>query len=492
MKRLSSKTVGALPALIEQSDYDRKQPAGIVHIGLGAFHRAHQASYFDALMATGERDWMITGASLRRPQVADQMNPQDGLFTLCERSGAHTRYRMIRSVQNVIVAPDDPSELVRALAAPETALVTLTITEKGYCLDPAIGALMIEDPAIAADLENIQSPSTAPGFLVAGLAARRAAGITPFTILSCDNIPENGLRTKRAVLELARQIDPDLATWIEAEAAFPSSMVDRIVPATTPDDLVALEQAIGLVDEAMVKTEPFTQWVVEDTFCNRRPPLERVGVQMTKDVAAWEAVKLRLLNAAHSALAYLGALGGYEYVHTAMSAPEYASFIDRLWDEAQSTLAPIAGFDPTSYRQQLVQRFLNSALEHRTRQIATDGSQKVPQRFLASIQRRREMGLKSPALILAVAAWIRWQFGEDEHGAAYQVDDPLAVETRQIVEANSDDAMNLARAMAAFEPVFADQFADDQDFIEMLGVALQGLMTSGAAATIREDASRST
>lgn len=492
MTRLSAQSVDALPALIDQADYDREQPVGVVHLGVGAFHRAHQACYFDALMAAGESGWMITGASLRRPQAAAQLNPQNGLFTLSERSGAETRYRLIRSMKNVLVAPDDPSALVRALASPEIALVTLTITEKGYCLDPATGALIIDDPVIAADIANIQTPKSAPGFLVAGLAARHAAGIPPFTILSCDNIPGNGLRTKRAVLDLAQRIDPDLAAWIEVEAAFPSSMVDRIVPATMPADIAELKQAIGLIDEAMVKTEPFTQWVVEDTFCNRRPPLEKVGVQMTKDVAAWEAVKLRLLNAAHSALAYLGPLGGYEFVHTAMSAPGYATFIDQLWDEAQSTLNPVSGFDPALYRQQLRDRFLNSALEHRTRQIATDGSQKLPQRFLASIQSRREKGLSSPALTLCVAAWVRWQFGEDEQGKPFQVDDPLASETRQIVEDHLGNPDGLARAMVAFEPVFGAQLAGDAVFINMLGEAVNRLIRSGAAATVMERVSGST
>jgi len=486
MIRLSSKAVSGLPASVERAEYDRQQPVGVVHLGIGAFHRAHQASYLDALMALGEHGWMITGASLRRPQAGAQMNPQDGLFTVCERNGDETRHHLVRSVRNVLVAPDDPQALVQALAAPETALVTLTITEKGYCLDPATGALMIEDPAIAADIEHLQSPKSAPGFLVAGLAARRAAGLAPFTVLSCDNIPENGLRTKRAVLDLAARVDPGLAVWIEAETAFPSSMVDRIVPATTPADIAALEQAIGMVDEAMVKTEPFTQWVVEDRFCNRRPPLERVGVQMTKDVAAWEAVKLRLLNAAHSALAYLGPLGGYEFVHTAMAATGYAAFINQLWDEAQSTLNPVAGFDAALYRQQLQDRFLNSALDHRTRQIATDGSQKLPQRFLASIHDRREMGLPSPALTLAVAAWIRWQFGEDERGASYQVDDPLAEETRKIVEANRGDAFALAQAMAAFEPVFGTAFVADDAFKTALDEALKCLFDLGAAQTVRE------
>ncbi|HSJ78972.1 MAG TPA: mannitol dehydrogenase family protein, partial [Erythrobacter sp.] len=394
--RLSAPALPDLPADWARPSYDRSQPCGVVHLGIGAFHRAHQAWFFDALMAAGHEGWMIRGASLRSPAVAQAMNPQDGLFTVLVRDGGEEWAQVVGSVRDVLVAPDDPAALVRALANPTVALVMLSVTEKGYCLDPATGALRADDPAVAADIANIAAPLTAPGFLVAGLAARRAKGIAPFTVLSCDNLPENGQRTRAAVLALAEAVDPALAAWIAAEVAFPSSMVDRIVPATTPDDLDNFESATGWRDEALVQTEPFAQWVVEDCFAGRRPPLDEVGVQFTRDVAGWEKAKLRLLNGAHSAIAYLGGLAGHAHVHQAMAAPGFAALIEALWDEAGATLDPVDGFDPAAYRAQLRTRFANCALMHRTHQIAMDGSQKLPQRWLQTILATRRGGRGVP------------------------------------------------------------------------------------------------
>lgn len=484
MVRLSPATLDKLPAATDRPAYDRSQPVGVVHLGTGAFHRAHQATYFDALMAAGETGWMIQGASLRSARVAGQMNPQGGLYTLAVRDGHDERHRIIGAVRDVLVAPDDPAALVAALARPEVSLVTLTVTEKGYCIDPATGALRTSDPGVRADMGGLNRPQTAPGFLVAGLKARREAGLAPFTVLSCDNLPDNGQRTRHAVLELARHIDRDLAGWIESEGAFPSSMVDRIVPATTADDIDALEAATGLRDEAMVKTEPFTQWVVEDWFAGRRPRLETVGVQMTNDVAAWEKAKLRLLNGAHSAIAYLGGLAGHEFVHRAMAAPGFAAFISRLWDEAEATLDPIAGFDPAAYRSELAERFANSALQHRTFQIAMDGSQKLPQRLLNSVRDHRAAGRPvPPALTLGVAGWMRWQAGVTDAGMRFEVDDPLAEETRAALSGG-------VRGLIALEAVFGADLPNDPAFIDALEDAFALLEGQGAAAAVARLAAR--
>jgi fructuronate reductase len=467
--RLTAATLADLPADWARPAYDRSQPCGVVHLGTGAFHRAHQACYFDALLDAGHSGWMIRGASLRSAGVAEAMNPQDGLFTVMVRDGGEEHAQVVGSVRDVLVAPDDPAALVRALADPAVALVTLTVTEKGYCLDPATGALRVDDPAVAADIANIAAPQTAPGFLVAGLAARRAAGVAPFTVLSCDNLPENGQRTRAAVIALAQAVDPALANWIAAEVAFPSSMVDRIVPATTPDDIDNFESATGWRDEAMVKTEPFTQWVVEDWFCNRRPPLDTVGVQFTRDVAGWEKAKLRLLNGAHSAIAYLGGLAGYAHVHQAMAAPGFDVLIDALWDEAQTTLDPVDGFDPAAYRAQLRARFANGALMHRTHQIAMDGSQKLPQRWLQTILAARKAGGDvPPALTLALAGWMRWQAGVNDAGEPFTVDDPLAQETAAALAAADGDHAPAVGNLLAIKAIFGSELPADANFAEQL------------------------
>lgn len=469
MTRLASDTYESLSPGIAVPDFDRSQPCGVVHLGTGAFHRAHQASYFDALLRSGEAGWMIQGASLRSPAVADQMNPQNGLFAVLVRDGGDEQVQIVGSVRSVMVAPHDPVALVDALADPAVSLVTLTVTEKGYCLDPATGALKIDDPQVAADIADLSNPRTAPGFLVAGLAARRAAGIAPYTVLSCDNLPENGQRTREAVLALARAIDPELAAWIERELAFPSSMVDRIVPATTLDDIDNFESATGLRDEALVKTEPFTQWVVEDWFCNRRPPLEQVGVQMTNDVAGWEMAKLRLLNGAHSAIAYLGGLAGHRYVHLAMASPGFEQLVEALWDEAEATLPAVEGLEPAAYRGELKSRFANGALQHLTHQIAMDGSQKLPQRWLNTIRAYRKLGRGVPgALTLALAGWMHWQSGHNDAGKTHEVDDPLARETAEALTRAGKDGAGAVRNLLAIRAIFGEDLPNDGPFVDAL------------------------
>jgi fructuronate reductase len=484
--RLSVAALDDLPTDWARPAYDRSQPCGVMHLGTGAFHRAHQACFFDALLAAGHDGWMIRGASLRSATVARQMNPQDGLFTVLVRDGGEERASVIGSVRDVLVAPEDPVALVRALADPAVALVTLTVTEKGYCLDPATDALRADDPAVAADIANIAAPQTAPGFLVAGLAARRAACVAPFTVLSCDNLPENGQRTRAAVVALAEAVDPALAAWITAEVAFPSSMVDRIVPATTPDDLDNFERAAGWRDEALVKTEPFTQWVVEDWFCNRRPPLDDVGVQFTRDVAGWEKAKLRLLNGAHSAIAYLGGLAGYAHVHQAIGAYGFGALIEALWDEAEATLDHVDGFDPAAYRAQLRARFANGALMHRTHQIAMDGSQKLPQRWLQTILATRRAGRGvPPALTLALAGWMRWQAGVNDAGMRFVVDDPFAAETADALAAADGNRIEEVRGLLGIGAIFGSALPADAEFVAALTSAYVAIADGSAGAVVR-------
>nr|WP_278254222.1 mannitol dehydrogenase family protein [Sphingobium sp. BYY-5] len=480
---MSTKALPDLPADVVRPAYDRAAvTSGVVHLGIGAFHRAHQAVVFDDALNAGDLRWGITAASLRSPRVRDQMAPQDGLYTMLVRDGSAEQARVIGAVQRVIVAPDDPQALLAALASPDTHIVTLTITEKGYKLDPATGALIENDPQLAADIASLDNPQTAPGYLVAALATRRAAGLPPFTAISCDNLPHNGTRLRDAVIELARRHDADLADWIAGEGAFPQTMVDRIVPATTAEDIAALSMRLGLEDQAMVKTEPFLQWVIEDRFCGPRPDFG-AGVQVTAAVAPWEEAKLRLLNGSHSGIAYLGGLAAIDHVHEVLALPEARLFVESLWDEAETTLSPPLELDVAAYRRDLMARFDNPTLKHRTRQIAMDGSQKLPQRLLATIAARLDKGQGIDALSLAVAAWVRWQAGRDDLGNAHVVDDPLADAIAAALAGAATPEARVA-AILAFDAVVPPALADSEAFRGALTRWLTILESDGARAAL--------
>ncbi|WFP64047.1 mannitol dehydrogenase family protein [Mesorhizobium sp. WSM4904] len=428
--RLSNATVAKLPGAIAIPRYDRGAVTpGIVHLGVGAFHRAHQAAYVDACLADGEADWGIVGVSLRSPDTRDALAPQDGLYTLAVRDSAGEQLQVVGSIRSLLVAPEDPDAVLAALIDPRTRIVTLTITEKAY-LRAADGGLDENHPDIVHDLANPGSPKTAHGFLTEALLRRRAAGAPPFTVLCCDNLPANGATLHRLLVEfaklrdlrlirkddagLARQGDAarsgagdlPLAGYIADEVAFPSSMVDRIVPATTDADRARIAGELGLEDAWPVMTEPFRQWVIEDRFPAGRPAWERFGVTMVEDVGPFEDMKLRLLNGAHSGIAYLGLLSGHATVDRAFADPAIRQFVDWLWAEAIPTLPQNAGLDPIPYTAELADRFANTALAHRTAQIANDGSQKLPQRIVATSLARLEAELLPEHLSLVVAAWI--------------------------------------------------------------------------------------
>ena len=478
--RLNAAALAGMPADVAVPGYDRiAVKIGVVHLGIGAFHRAHQAVVFDDALASGDLRWGVLGASLRSPGVRDQLNPQDGLYTVVVRDGEQERLRVIGAGQGVLVGPEDPAALVVAMAHPDVHIVTLTVTEKGYRLDPATGDLMLADPEVAADLADIAAPRTAPGFVVAALQARKAAGLKPFTIISCDNLPHNGTRIRAGVVEMARRIDPDLADWIAAEGAFPQTMIDRIVPATIPDDIEKLKGRLGVEDQGMVKAEPFTQWVIEDRFAGPRPDFAALGVQLTDAVEPWEDAKLRLLNGAHSAVSYLGALSGHEHVHEAVAQPAFRAFIQALWDEAETTLSPPPGLDIAVYRAELMARFCNSALMHRTRQIAMDGSQKLPQRLLAGAAERLVAGQGIEAMALGIAAWMKWQSGVTEAGEAFVVDDPLASKIAELLARTDSDVARVA-ALLTLSAVFPPALAVDPAFVKAVADAYLSLSTKGA------------
>ncbi len=489
--RLSLSTLADLPTAVARPPYDiGAADVGVVHLGVGAFHRAHQAAYLDEILSRGHAGWAICGASLRSPDTSDALDPQDGLYTLAERSGAGDRLRVIGSLRRLLVAPRDPDALLAAMCDPRVRIVALTVTEKGYCHDPASGTLDEAHPDIRADLANPHRPVSAPGYLVEALARRRAAGIAPFTVLTCDNLPANGKTVARVTTRLAALRDTDLGRFVAGEVAFPSTMVDRIVPATTDDDRALVAAGLGMEDAWPVMAEPFSQWVVEDRFPLGRPPLEEVGVELVSDVEPFEHMKLRLLNGAHSTLAYLGYLAGHATIADTMAVPAFARLVARLQDEeVTSTLHLPAGVDVAAYKRALRERFGNPALRHRTWQIAMDGSQKLPQRLVATARDRLEAGAPLPLLALGVAGWMRYVTGRDERGNAIDVRDPLAARLKALADEAGPDAARLAPALLSVREVFADVGADPR-FAGPVRDALARLMAHGAAATVEEMAGR--
>ncbi|ALH82432.1 mannitol dehydrogenase family protein [Sphingopyxis macrogoltabida] len=415
--RLSPDT--PLPAAVQRPAYDRHaQATGIVHLGIGAFHRAHQAVYTDDAMNAGERDWRIVGVSLRSPDVAAQLGPQDGLYTVSARGAAGTRLRLIGAVQKSLVAAEHPQAVIDAIAAPTTHIVSLTVTEKGYSRR-SDGSL---------DLAAAVGGSSLYRFVAAGLAARKAAGLGGLTLLSCDNLAGNGAVLRRLMREYLAAYHPGIASWFDGECTCPATMVDRIVPATTDADRAAVETALGARDEGAVVTEAFSQWVIEDDFAGARPCWEEAGAELVADVTPYETAKLRLLNGAHSALAYIGLGRGYEFVHQAIADPDIRPVIERLMrEEAAPTIAAAPGQDLAAYADALLDRFANPALDHRLAQIAMDGSQKIPQRWLETLAWHQRRGAPCPSLEAGVAAWIAFlRSGEP-------VDDPLADHLRAAV-----------------------------------------------------------
>ena len=414
-----------LPPSVQEPGYDRAaQAAGIVHIGIGAFHRAHQAVYTDDAMAAGDRDWGIIGVSLRSGDVAAQMGPQDGLSTVSTRSAVGTQLRLIGAVQKVLVAADDGQAVIDAIAAPTTHIVSFTVTEKGY-LRRADGSL---DLAAAAGNPSLYC------FVSAGLAERKARGRGGLTLLSCDNLAGNGAVLRRLMREYLAACHPDLSAWFDATCTCPATMIDRIVPATTDADRAAIEAALGARDEGAVVTEAFSQWVIENDFAGPRPRWEAVGAELVADVAPYETAKLRMLNGAHSALAYIGLGRGHEFVHQAIADVDIRPVIERLMlGEAAPTIDTAPGQDLSAYADALLDRFANPALHHRLIQIAMDGSQKIPQRWLETLAWHQARGMRCPSLEAAIAAWIA--FLRSDH----PVDDPLADKLREA--AAGPDAM---------------------------------------------------
>ena len=478
MSRLSEATLPFLPASVARPGYDRAAvKPGIVHLGLGAFHRAHQAVMTDAVLRDGARDWGIVAASLRSADTRDALAPQDGLYTVATRQDETDALQVIGALGGLHVAPEDPAALLAAMVAPATRIVSLTVTEKGYCHDPATGALDEAHPDIRHDLATPDRPRSAPGFLVEALRRRRAEGTPPFTVLCCDNLPANGHTVRRIATRLATLRDPGLGDWMAAEVAFPSTMVDRIVPATTTEDRARIAAALGVEDAWPVVCEGFSQWVVEDRFPSGRPAWEIAGATFASDVAPFELMKLRMLNGSHSALAYLGYLAGHETVADAAADPAFADYLRAFWAEVAPFVPAPPGADLPDYAARLLARFRNRALRHRTWQIAMDGSQKLPQRLLGVL---REAGRPLPCATLAVAGWMRYAAATDERGAAIDVRDPLLPLLREACAPGLGEPGLVVRRLLGITAIFGDPWFRDDAFANAVEQAFRGLLAQGA------------
>jgi fructuronate reductase len=473
---LSQATLGRVAREVRRPGYDRKAiDVGIVHFGPGAFHRVHQAWFVEKLLASDPR-WGICAVSLRNTDVRDALVPQGGLYTLAALDGV-TSYQIIGALKKTLVAPEDPDTVLEHLCAPRTHVVTATVTEKGYCLD-ADGNLDMANADIRRDLRSPHAPSSLIGYLVEAFRRRRAAGTGPLTVVSCDNLVDNGSRLGRAVLQLAESGDRNLARWIEEKAAFPRTMVDSITPATTDalKDHVAV--VLGVTDRWPVQREGFVQWVIEDRSAGDIPDWASAGVIITDDVAAYDRAKLRLLNGAHSSLAYLGLLAGYETVAQAMEDVDLAAFIATMMkrDILPSIKAP-RGLDLSIYIQAILKRFRNPAIRHALAQIAWDGSQKLPFRLLGTIQDNLAAGRPVDRLCVPVAAWLHFIHRKAAHGD--QVIDPLGKRLYDIGRACTNRASTDLPLFLTLDSVFPPALAGNDIFTSALARAYDGLAAGG-------------
>lgn len=461
----------------------KRPETGIVHLGLGAFFRAFGCIYVADAMAASGGGWGITGACLRRPDTRDALRARNWAYASVSLAPDCEELRDITVLNDVLVAPEDPQALLDAMADPAIKIVSLTVTEKGYCHDPATGKLNENHPDVIHDLAH-PLPVSALGYLVRALQMRRAAGRAPFTVLCCDNLPDNGTVLRALVLQLSVQIDPDLSDWIAQEGRFPCTMVDRITPATTPADIERISSVLGYEDAAPVLHEPFGQWVIEDDFVGgHRPDFATAGAEMVDSVTAHEHMKLRMLNGAHSALAYLGFLAGHDSIAAASADAVFGCYLRALWAEIMPTVQAPEGTSLPHYADALYARFTNTAIHHRTWQIAMDGSQKLPQRLLGTLSETLAAGREAPALTLAVAAWMRYASGTDEAGEAIDVRDPM-VDRFQAITARASSAEQTVAEFLALREVFSEELA--AQLHGPVSTAAARLWSQGARDTLQE------
>jgi len=467
--------------------YDRDEvTVGIVHIGVGGFHRAHQAMYVDRLLeAGGSTEWGICGVGVLPgdQRMKEALDAQDTLYTLSlKHADGEWDTSVIGSLVAYLFAPDDPEAVIETMAAATTRIVSLTVTEGGYNIDATDGHFDAENPAIVADLRPGAVPATSFGLVTEALSRRRERGLAPFTVMSCDNIEGNGHVARRTFTAFARLRDPSLADWLEAEGAFPNSMVDRITPATTPEVIAELAERHGIDDRWPVVSEPFTQWVLEDDFPLGRPALEEVGVQVVDDVTPYELMKLRLLNASHQAICYFGHLSGYRLVHEAAQDPLFAEFLLAYMDnEATPTLSEVPGIDLDEYKHTLIERFSNPGVRDTIARLCAESSDRIPKWLLPVVRANLASGGEITLSTAVVASWARYAEAVDEHGDPIEVVDALKDTLVPIAQGQIDDPT----AFIANRAVFGD-LVDDERFVGQYVRVLESLHDKGARATLEE------
>lgn len=486
MNRLTS--FSGLPSAVKTATYDPAQhKSGIVHLGLGAFHKAHQAVYTDDALEKSGGDWRITGVSLRGLEAAEALNPQNGLYTLLEQGMDGTSARVIGSIERVIAAASHPDAMMAVLSKPQIRIVSLTVTEKAYGIIRASGSVDESHPAVAHDLQNPHAPAGVLGILTRALEIRKDAGILPFTVLCCDNLPENGKLLRAGVLDFARRNNPSLADWIAQTVPFPSTMVDRITPAATEKTFASAASILGFEDRAAIETEPFTQWVIEDNFIAGRPEWEAGGAIFTADVTPYEDMKLRMLNGSHSMLAYAGFLAGKVYVRDVMQEKTLSRLVQRHLTAAASTLDPLANIDFAQYVAQLAARFENPAIAHETYQIAMDGSQKMPQRIFAPALAALERVQSIRPFAFATAAWMRYVLGRKDDGSTYDLRDPISNEITRAVSGKTD-AAGIYAALSDLPALLPLVLRDAEEFRTETTNVLQMMLSNGVEAAIEAEA----
>jgi len=488
MPVLSQRTLDWLPEAVARPAYDRSQVTeGIVHFGVGGFHRAHEAMYVDALMNDGKAlGFGIVGVGTmpQDTRMRDTLNGQDGLYTLMVKHPDGRREpRVIGSILRFLHAVDDPGAVLAVMRAASTRIVSLTITEGGYLFHPSTGEFDAYHPLIQRDLAKGATPTTPFGFIVEALRLRREDGTAPFTVMSCDNIPGNGDVAKKMIVAFARLKDADLASWIESSVRFPNSMVDRITPVTTPEDIQALQDEFGVEDAWPVVCEPFTQWALEDAFeggAAGRPAFEEVGVQLVPDVEPYELMKLRLLNASHQALCYLGYLSGYRYAHEVCQDPLFVQFLLAYMDrEATPTLHDLPGVDLTAYKHQLIERFANPEVRDTLARLCAESSDRIPKWLVPVIRTNLEKGGEIERSALVVASWARYAEGVDEQGQPIEVVDQLRDRVMAAAARQNDGPLAFVRD----EQLFGD-LASNERFAEAYTRWLESLHQAGARSTL--------
>lgn len=484
--KLNKQNLNRLAAEVQLPAYslsDTRQ--GIAHIGVGGFHRAHQAYYTDALMNTGEAlDWAICGVGLRAEdrRARDDLKEQDYLFTLFELGDSDdTEVRVIGAIRDMLLAEDGAQALIDKLADPQIRIVSLTITEGGYCIDDSNGEFMAHLPQIQHDLAHPGAPTTVFGFLCAALEKRRGAGTPAFTIMSCDNLPHNGAVTRKALLAFATLRNTGLRDWIEQNVSFPNAMVDRITPMTSTAHRLQLADKHAVDDAWPVVCEPFVQWVLEDKFVNGRPAWEKVGVQFTDDVSPYEEMKIKLLNGSHLALTYLGFLKGYRFVHETMNDPLFVRYMRAYMDlDVTPQLAPVPGINLDDYKDTLVARFSNQAIADQLERVCSDGSSKLPKFTVPTINRLIADGRETRRAALVVAAWALYLKGVDENGDTYSIPDPRAVFCQALV---ADDALMTERLLAV-EEIFGTAIPRSTEFVAAFEWCCDSLREVGVTRTL--------